>query len=99
MRLDAFKRLFFNDQVMSRFQDNVTTWTDQLSGCPFLRGVLIETLITSSDTIINHGLGKTPEGYLVLSQDANTPIWKITSNENAITLKASTNVNVKIWVF
>lgn len=99
MRLDTFKRLFIGDSTLSRFQDNVTSWAAQLEPCPFLIGVSIETTINTTDTVINHKLQKKPEGFIVLDQNANAVIWKITSTDQTITLRASASVSVKIWVF
>lgn len=99
MRLDTFKRLFFGDSTLSRFQDNVTTWAAQIEPCPFLVGILIETTISTSDTIINHKLQREPEGFLILDQNANSVIWRTLWNNETITLRASASVSVKIWVF
>lgn len=99
MMLDTFKRLFIGDPTLSRFQDNVTSWAAQIESCPFLRGVEIETTINTTDTVINHKLQKKPEGYLVLDKNTNANIWTISSNNETITLRASSIVSVKIWVF
>lgn len=99
MRIETFKRLFFGDSTLSRYQDNVTSWAAQFEPCPFLIGSLIETTITTADTIINHKLQKQPEGFLVLDQTANSVIWRTSWNNETITLRASANVSVKIWVF
>ena len=99
MMVDTFKRLFIGDSTLSRFQDNVTTWAAQFEPCPFLIGVSIETTIGTSNTVINHKLQKTPQGFLILSQNANAVIWQISSDDQTITLRASASVGVKIWVF
>lgn len=99
MKLDTFKRLFIDDSTISRFQDNVTNWAAQIELCPFLKGVQIDETINTTDTVINHKLQKEPEGFLVIDQDANANIWRVSSDSQTITLRASASVSAKIWVF
>lgn len=102
MFLQSLKRLFFDDNVMARFQDNITDYTEQFSQIKFLKGNLIEDVtIATSATNIEHKLGVKPMGYLIVKQNANATIYNIESStdDKFLSLQASASVKISIWVF
>lgn len=60
--------------------------------------------VTTSFQNIPHGLGRKPEGWIVVSPDADTRIWEDSAANNPdatkyIRVRASAAVNCRFWVF
>lgn len=102
MFIQSLKRLAFGDNVISRFQDNLTEFTEQLVQNKMLKGTLIQdVIIGTSDTPIQHLLGVKPMGYLIVNQTASATIYNVESktDDKFLTLKASASVKISLWVF
>ena len=67
---------------------------------PFLKGNLIEGVsLSTTATQLEHKLGLTPLGYIIVSQSASASIFTTAKDQNFLTLQASASVTVNIWVF
>lgn len=86
--LDAVPRLFNN------LQDNIQAVLEPLIRDPFMDGVILKDISlinTLAGQHINHGLGRKPQGFIVVSQDRAASIyWKQSSN---------TTPDKTIWMF
>jgi len=100
LKLQSLARLFFSDSAQSRFQDNLTEFTNQLTDCPFLKGNLLENVsIAITNTQIPHKLGYIPSGFFITTKNATGDVYQVSSDVNYITLKASSATVVSLWVF
>lgn len=69
-------------------------------GNPFLRGNLIEGVaLTTTASKLEHKLGVSPLGYIIVSQSANAVVYSSAKDENFLTLQSSASVTINIWVF
>src|SRR6187431_1017725 len=72
-----FKRLFSKDAELNRVQDNVGTAVQGIVSQPQMGGVFIPNItLAIGDNIVNHGLMKSPLGFVVLSKSATGDLWK-----------------------
>lgn len=97
------------DDALRRVRDGLADTVDKLvlasntaAECPFLVGRNLGTVTLSTTPLaIEHGLGKLPTGYLILSQSANTVIYEPPSTRTArvLYLQAGAAVAATVWVF
>ena len=99
MELKPYKKLTGLEYNLSKTVQFTEEFTKQLTNNPFLVGNIFTATITTSTATINHGLGSTPLGWLILDQDADANVWKVSSDEKSIVLDSSATVNIKIWIF
>lgn len=82
---------------------HLQNFTHQIESNPLISGRLIEgvVLTLAAPVIINHRLGKRPQGWIIVDvQSAGTPIIKRTAWDNlTLTLATSADCTVSIWVF
>lgn len=99
-----FQRADDVPQLNRRLED----FSKQVSDCPLLSGRLIENIAVpaaGSSAVINHGLGRTPRGWIVTdAQDAVNPtlyLERVAWDERTITLYSDMAGprTVSIWVF
>jgi hypothetical protein len=80
-----------------------TSWSASLNPVlknPIANGILIETPLISGSNIINHRLGRKPQGYIVVDQDASATFFRSAPfNELTLALNSSANVDVSLYVF
>lgn len=81
----------------STIQDIVNT----LQSNPLLNGRLIKdiTVVSTSDKVIDHGLSKIPNGYIIVSKTAHCDLRLVSSDVLTITLRSSDNATLNLWVF
>lgn len=74
-----------------------------IRGISFLDGTLLEAVsLTTAVELVQHGLGRKPLGYLVLSQNASASIYeadKQLRTNSTFSIQASATVTADIWVF
>lgn len=101
--MKIFKKLFTNNYELQKIQDNVSEIFADISLQPILKGNFIDAIITTSDTNIEHKLGRAYLGYLVVDKNANAVVYTSTAANNSptrqIILKASGTVTVKLYIF
>lgn len=99
MEIKPLKKINGLDYDQSKIQAYVAEWIDQVRVNPFVIGERFELSLTSGTTVINHGFGTIPTGWLILRKDANQNIWETARNDKQLILQASGNVQVLVWVF
>lgn len=99
MILKSLKTAEVSDPQSARSFEKVKEFTDQIMKTEFLVGTSISKTIGTSNTEIPHGLDAVPNGFLIVDQTANANVWRISWNNKTITLKASSSVDVKLWIF
>jgi hypothetical protein len=100
----APSRVYTDDLQKSRSSDYMAQAILSLSSqIPIKNSVTIEALITTSDTIINHGLGRIPVGYLVIDRNSGETVFTSSTDnrspDNQLILKATGSVTAKVLVF
>ena len=81
-----------------------TKWASILNpiiALPILQGNLVSDIVLKASTaqVINHGLQRQPKGWFLVDNTANAVIWRTAWSTLTITLTASANTTVAIWVF
>jgi len=75
---------------------------DAVRAVSLLDGRLLENVALSTSAVdVQHGLGRTPAGYLVMTQNASGSVFetKTARSSSSIRLTASASVTVDLWVF
>lgn len=105
-----FKRLVLNPREsvvgfhLTQVQDNISLSLLQIQNSEFQNGVFVEvSLLSASDNVVNHGLGRVVQGWTVIRKDARADVWDSSATNNfpdkQIILSASANVKVKLYLF
>lgn len=78
-------------------QDVIST----INNNTLLNGRLVKNIsvLSTADTNIDHGLGRIPNGYLIVSKLANCDLVFKSSNNLTIKLRSSASTTISIWVF
>jgi ABC-type amino acid transport system permease subunit len=67
---------------------------------PLLDGVALSVTFTGAgSSTVNHGLGRTPAGWIVTSINAAQTVFEAAKDDKRLTLTASGAVTVALWVF
>lgn len=71
-----------------------------LTRSPIVWGTFVSADLTAAETEVRHGLGRLPNGYIVVGSSAAASVFNTTaSTATSLFLKASGAVSVKLWVF
>ena len=99
-----FTEIHTGDAKVDKLQTNIRTAISPLLSLPFADGVhKTDVELGTSDTLVNHGLGRNFVGYIVTKQNADTSVYvSTTSNDfpdTQIILKAGATVTVDLFCF
>lgn len=99
-----FQKIFTQDPLQQRLQDNIANSFNQFEKLPQLDSVIVKNVaITTNDTIINHKLNREVQGWQIVRQNANAVVYESstvnTQPSSTIILKASANCTVSILFF
>jgi hypothetical protein len=87
------------------FADLLTKWAAQLNPIlanPVMQGRALNAVVLVANTpqTLNHGLSQTMRGWFVTDQGAAANVYRTQPlNAQTITLEASANVTINLWVF
>ena len=100
----SFTQLSTGSAPVDQVQGYIATALNPLFQLPFASGNRVQAQdLSTSDTIVDHGLEQTPEGWIVLKQDAAQVIYEsATSNdfpETTIIMKAGGAVTCDLFFF
>ena len=102
--MEPWKRVTTGDRVTEELQDNAEPIMKKVQEAFLLDGVLLkkETIATTA-TDVNHGLGRAPKGFIVIRRRGDATVWDLQydskSSAKTLTLIASAEVEVDLWVF
>lgn len=86
-----------------QFQENVNNAVLGFNNTEFQNGTFLDCSLTTSDTVINHGLDRKIQGWIVVNKNANANIWQSTTTNTfpnkQIILKSSAAVTATIYFF
>ena len=106
-----FKRLVINHKeplkplYITQLQDNIDLALTEIQNTGFQNGVFVVVPLVAGgvDNIVNHGLGRSVQGWTVVDKNANADVWQSTATNNfkdkQILLRASAAVTVKLYIF
>ena len=102
MTLKSFSQLQNPDGELNRIQSNVAVALNPITAVTFLDGQAIQGITITAGTpfLVTHGLGRPVEQWWVTDINANSVVWRSASTDEAtvLTLNASANVTIDIWV-
>ncbi len=103
MTLPRFAKVQVDDETLNRVQDRIKVVTDALVANQLLEGRLVTvTLTAGAFTQVTHGLGRQPQGYIVVRRNANAVVWDQPNSTDAnafLYLQPSATVTATLWVF
>lgn len=71
MPADKFDRINSGDEALDRVQANVAKVIDPLLPCELLRGRRVDVAMDANQVIVDHGLGREPVGWFVMTNDGS----------------------------
>jgi hypothetical protein len=99
MNLQPLKKINGQSYELQKTIEYSQEFVAQLLVLNFLKGNLLDIALTTTATAYPHGLGTTPQGFIIFDKNANADIWRTAWDDRTITLDASATVNAKVWVF
>lgn len=86
-------------RVFNTFQQNVEDEFSAVNRISILDNRIISNVVVSTSTAVEHKLGRTPLGYIVINRNANAQIWNGTIDDKFLNLNSSGAVTVSLLVF
>jgi hypothetical protein len=102
--LKALRQFNAKDVEVDRLYQNIAKFASQFTNRPILDGVVIKDItLISGDTTVNHGLGRTIQGWIVIDKSAAGDIYaapaKQTSTTKTLILTSSAPLTASLYVF
>ena len=99
--IEKLQETHIGEAIHERAQTLLKTWSDKVSSCPYLDGVMTKEVAMTATTAqaINHYLGREPVGYHLVYQSAAGTVHQTAASKTSITLVASADMTIKLWVF
>ena len=99
-----FTQIWSPNEEVTRLQSHIKTALNPLLELPISDGILIKGLsIETTDTRVNHGLGREYEGFIITRLKSNSVIFESSSTndtpDRTIILKASATATADIYFF
>ena len=99
------KQIDPENQSITQTQSNVNTAVRQIANSPIIDGVLIKNIdVGTTDTVINHKLGREPLGWIIVRKNEAWEIYESTTVNNNrdkfLLLRGSTaTTDTNFWIF
>ncbi len=86
---------------LDALKDRIAEFTHQLELNPTLDGALVESenLAATTPRELNHKLGRQPSGWILTDIDAAATVHRTAWDDKTISLEASADATVSVWVF
>ena len=99
-----FTQIWSPNEEVTRLQSHIKTTLNPLLELPISDGVLLTDLsIATSDTVIDHKLGRQYEGFIITRLKSNSVIFESSSTndtpDRTIILEASATATADIYFF
>lgn len=100
----ASRRVFTGDFIGEQAQRTAQDVAQRIGACPFLTGVLVKAqAVTTAAKSYNHGLGRRPQGCIVLNSTVATslgiPAAQTVDVTKQISMTASAAATADLWFF
>jgi hypothetical protein len=79
-----------------------TQWASQLNPLlvkVLLKGVQLDTTLTTGSNVINHRLGRKPVGWIIVDTNAAVAVYRTSWDDLTITLNSSANASASIYIY
>ena len=99
------KQIDPQNESITQTQSNVNTAVKQIANSPIIDGVLIKNIdVGTTDTVINHKLGREPLGWIIVRKNEAGEIYESTTVNNNrdkfLLLRGSTaTTDTNFWIF
>lgn len=98
------KRVATTDKTINQLQNNVAEAIQTFAGNPLLKGTIVSvSLAVGVDNLVQHGLDRKPQGWLVVDLDTQAIVWSTqTSNSfpsSTLALRCSASCRASILIF
>jgi hypothetical protein len=103
--LTNLKKIGLKDKDSQKLQQNIENAIEPIIRKAIIDGVLLKNLCLTPGTSneIRHGLGRAPQGWIVVRKRADARIWDVQDfNANpsrTLSLAVSHNVEIDLWIF
>lgn len=98
--MKAYRKIKAVLPEINALQQQVEEVLNPLVRIPLLDGVpFTDVAITTDGIQIEHGLGRTPLGFIVTDNNADVRIWRTASDSFTLTLDASGTATISVWVY
>ncbi len=103
MAIKPFNKVGTSDPVLRKMQDAVETPLREISAKAILDGQILKDLflVSGSENLVSHKLGRKLTGWVIIQQDTNANIWATSEklDQYYLVLNTSANCNLSLWVF
>lgn len=97
-----FRKVKSSDPVVSRMQDNVADALAPVIASSIVGGRLVGPIgVSPAGSLVNHGLGRNPAGWFLVSPQASGSVWQGPSSSPNLFLvvSASSPLTGSFWCF
>lgn len=92
-----------DDEKVQRALDTLLTLVNKLPDVSILNGRLVKNIdvaVTANVTRVAHGLGRVPQGAIVIRADTvGAPVTVLGGDAKFLQVDANSTTNVDLWVF
>ena len=103
MPIASFRRTRTDNIDLTQVQDAVSFVFQDIASKAILDGRMISDVLVNGAKMVNHGLARKLQGYIVIAKDSNESIWDSqttnTTPSISLILNSSGPVRVNLWVF
>ena len=86
-------------RAVNTLQQNVQDSLSRIEKNTLLDNVIISGVLISTSKSVEHKLGRTPKGYLIIQKNANAQVWNGSITDTNIVLTSSAAVTVTLLIF
>jgi 5-methylcytosine-specific restriction endonuclease McrBC GTP-binding regulatory subunit McrB len=103
LMIPHFKKVYSQDYEINKVQSNVEDTFNYVTSSAFMNGIFLPVTINTTDTVIQHLLNRTYQGWLITNINIPAIVYQSpTVNNNKdrqIILIASIQANVTLYIF
>lgn len=99
MAIKELETIQFDDEKINRMQNFIKKFCNQFLNRTIIDGLQVSINLSNGVNSVNHGLGRKPNGFIVVAKSGNVDIWGTAFTEKTLTLSTSGAVSGSIWVF
>lgn len=105
MALKKFVTVFTDDENLERLQSSLKSVLDVVTDVQILDGTQLTNVSvkTGQSNFINHGLGRSPLGWIVTRKKSAADVWDAQddnkSKDRTLDLRSDADVTLDIWIF
>ena len=98
-KMSSIRKVYTTDDTLNRIQDSIKQVVEPKINDIILNRVELTGTIVTSGTKISHNLGRVPTGWVVVDKTVNADVYRVSWNNETITLASTATTEIKLWVF